>query len=282
MSALADSSAVLDPERLLSQHQAALTLLQSRLADPQLSVLRWLDLACGKGQILAQLDENLTPLQRGKIEYVGFDLNVKFGQFTEMRAAQLALKSAKVEYGELTRFSEIVRKGLQFDFITFTNTIHEINPSNLAGILFDCICRLTPTGSLFVYDMETLPIPELGAVPWKAAEMASIVDALLGGVGVAGYKPAVGGWIHRTVRGWNILIEKSHILHENSGIEISRDQAIGLGCAKIIEVLQRRRDDCCRALESLTKYGSATEGENVQKLAALYEFWAVKRALGEV
>jgi ubiquinone/menaquinone biosynthesis C-methylase UbiE len=44
---------------MLTQHQAALTLLQRLLADPGVSQLNWLDLACGKGQIITHLDENL-------------------------------------------------------------------------------------------------------------------------------------------------------------------------------------------------------------------------------
>ena len=59
MTGIADSSAFRDRERLLSQHQAALTLLQARLSTPGAPQLRWLDLACGRGQIIVSLDDEL-------------------------------------------------------------------------------------------------------------------------------------------------------------------------------------------------------------------------------
>ena len=75
MPGIADSHAVLDEDKLLSQHQAALTLLQHRLADPDVARFSWLDLACGKGQIFSQLESNLSPKLRSKIFYYGYDPN---------------------------------------------------------------------------------------------------------------------------------------------------------------------------------------------------------------
>src|SRR5262249_55342779 len=44
VSSIADSSAIRDATRAFPQHQAAVTLLQSLLADPTREMLRWLDL----------------------------------------------------------------------------------------------------------------------------------------------------------------------------------------------------------------------------------------------
>ena len=52
MSIIGDSSAVLEFARMLPQHQAAITLLSSLLQNPQVDKFYWLDLACGKGQII--------------------------------------------------------------------------------------------------------------------------------------------------------------------------------------------------------------------------------------
>ena len=73
---IGDSSAVLEFERMLPQHQAAITLLSSLLQNPQVDKFYWLDLACGKGQIISQLNENLTIENRKKIIYHGYDINV--------------------------------------------------------------------------------------------------------------------------------------------------------------------------------------------------------------
>src|SRR5262245_60449374 len=211
---LADSHAVLDVDRLLSQHQAALTLLQQRLANPDVARFSWLDLACVKGQIFSMLYGNLIASLRSKIVYFGYDINVDYGRITERRATQLAFQDAKVLIGELVRFSQIVSDGLLFDFVTLTNTIHEIEPNNLAAILFDALARLSKHGLLFVYDMEQLPTPELGAVPWKSSEIETVVGSLLSSIGVKDYSPPVGHWKHRTVSGWNLQIENEHIIRE--------------------------------------------------------------------
>jgi SAM-dependent methyltransferase len=252
------------------------------LADPIVERFDWLDLACGKGQILAQLDENLSASQRSKIAYVGYDLNVEFGRLTEKRSSSLAFKEASVEVGELARFTGIVAHDKLFDFITLTNTIHELEPKNLAGILFDCVARLNDGGSLFVYDMEKLPSPELGAVPWKAPEIEAILTALLRPLGVNGYAPAIGRWRHRNVAGWNTQIEKRHVIREAGSLDGRRVEAVNSASKKIVEILKSRKTECCAALQSLARFGSSTGNESAEEVAFLYEFWAVDHALGEI
>jgi hypothetical protein len=65
MDALADSKAFRDNDRVLPQHQAALLLLQKMLADPKVLSVKWLDLACGRGQILIGINDGLPPRLRG-------------------------------------------------------------------------------------------------------------------------------------------------------------------------------------------------------------------------
>lgn len=279
MIGIADSDAVLDRERLLSQHQAALTLLQQALADPEQLALTWLDLACGKGQILAHLDENLTPAQRAKIDYVGFDLNVEYGRLTEKRATQLGFRSSKVAVGELSQFPSIIGRDEEFDFITLTNTIHEIEPSRLATVLFDCIAHLRIDGRFFVYDMESLPNPELGAVPWRSSEISAILGTLISGLGVKVYSPPVGRWLHRSCMGWNAQIDRKHIWKEVRDIKNRRESVIQTTTEKITEILHRRSGECANVLESLTRFGSATGRESAEEITTLYEFWALHRAL---
>jgi hypothetical protein len=60
MTKLRDSKAILDTERLLTQHQAIITIIQGLLGNPALTEYKWLDLACGKGQIISQLDINIS------------------------------------------------------------------------------------------------------------------------------------------------------------------------------------------------------------------------------
>jgi hypothetical protein len=93
MPAIADSDAFKDPGRVLPQHQAALTLLQGRLSAPSTKRLSWLDLACGRGQIIVSLDENLSPEARAKIEYSAYDLDHEFARETRKTAQRLGFAS---------------------------------------------------------------------------------------------------------------------------------------------------------------------------------------------
>jgi SAM-dependent methyltransferase len=281
MSRLAASTAILEEGRLLSQHQAALTLLQASLAIPGIVRLDWLDLACGKGQILAQLDTNLDPTARARISYVGYDLSDDYCRITASRVETLGLQKTRTLVGELQRFSQVLEENEQFDFVTLTNTVHEIEPGALAGILFDCISRLSPTGRLFAYDMEELPTAELGAVPWRRAEIDAIVAALLAGMDVKQYRPASGHWKHKKVSAWNLQVEKTHILAEAPGFATHRARSIAQATVKTHEILSQRLSDCTKTLDTLTRLGFATDAEKSQELSGLYEYWALQRALGK-
>lgn len=78
-----------EEDRLLAQHQAALTLLQRALLDPKVSNYRWLDLACGRGQIINHLHEILDRSQRQKISYFGYDIKVDYTTITEKKLVHL-------------------------------------------------------------------------------------------------------------------------------------------------------------------------------------------------
>src|SRR5690349_10081573 len=101
MAAIADSDAIFDPERMLPQHQAALTLLQGMLSNPQLAQVRWLDLACGKGQIIAHLQKNLSQKARAKLQLVGYDIDNHHTRLAERTARLMGLAKCDFGIGEL-------------------------------------------------------------------------------------------------------------------------------------------------------------------------------------
>ena len=280
MTSLGDSSAFFDADRLLAQHQAALTLIQDMLSDPACEHLPWLDLACGKGQIIAHLDKNLSTSSRKKIRLVGYDIENAHSKHAKRIAESMELDSYVFEVGSLGKFWENGTTSGPWRFITLTNTTHEIEPSSLAAILTRCIERLAEDGCLFLYDMERLPTPELGAVPWSAAEMKAILATLCHSLGAdPSFEPAVGTWAHRTCNGWNALIRRTHLgLPENFTNRL--DAAIENTSERIRDLLRERALRVRAALESLTEHGPETGEEANEKEFLLYEFWAVSRALG--
>jgi ubiquinone/menaquinone biosynthesis C-methylase UbiE len=279
MDSIADSSAFRDDDRMLPQHQAALTLLQGRLSDPNVKTLTWLDLACGRGQILTGIGGGLSQGARGKVEYVGYDMSHDHALETDKLASTLGFRTHEVKVGYLADFQKLLPVDTKFSFITLTNTIHEVRPAQVGSVLVEAVARLGADGCLFIYDMETIRPPELGAVPWTAGEMAEILASLLSALGVTQYEPAVGTWRHRSCDAWDVQIYREHLGISGATLSSSRPEALAKATEKIASLLATRLDRCYQALDSLTKYGTETADEQTEKERLLHEFWALNRAL---
>lgn len=280
MTTIADSTAFKNSERILPQHQAALTLLQGRLSAPGIARISWLDLACGRGQIIATLDRNLSSQARAKIEYWAYDLNQDFARETRKTAEELGFASFETRIGDLSDFDKILPVGAQFDFITLTNTVHEIEPVRLATLLVNCLERLTPTGSLFIYDMEKIKPPELGAVPWTRDDIRQILLRMLDALGASTYRPEVGLWNHSTCNGWNVQLERQHLNLSREVVTARTGDAVRDTRDEITAMLHGRLKACRAALETLTMCGAETAEEQEDKERLLFEFWSLSRALG--
>jgi len=278
VNSIADSDAFFDPERMLAQHQAALTLLQGMLSDPHAPQIAWLDLASGRGQIISHLQKNLSETERKKIAYQGYDIDNSHSRTAAKTAEAMGLAKYGFEIGEIGQFWQRGSTGGPFDFITLTNTVHEIQPRCLAEILTRCVERLSTNGRLFIYDMEKLPVSELGAVLWTAAEIKKILTALFRSLGSETYEPSVGTWTHRTCNGWNAQIIRSHMQLPENFCDRSAD-AITATATMIASLLELKLKVTMTALESLTRFGAETEEEASNKEGLLFQFWALSRAL---
>jgi len=279
MASIADSDAIKDRKRVLPQHQAALTILEGRLSAPKIAQLSWLDLACGRGQIIVSLDENLSPKARAKIKFSAYDLNQEYARETSKAASQLGFSSLDTFVGDLSDFAKIIPDGTFFDFITLTNTVHEIAPDRLAGLLVHCVGRLTEQGVLYVYDMERIKPPELGALPWTRDDIRQIVHCVLNALGGSTYHPEIARWSHSTCYGWSVQIHREHLGVTRSDSDKNGDVAVQQTQAEIARLLEARLHNCRSALESLTVHGAETAEEQEDKERLLFEFWALSRAL---
>lgn len=277
--ALSDSNAYRKDGRNLPQHQAALTLLQGLLSNPQITSFEWLDLACGRGQILCCLNDNLSVQARGKLRYVGYDVRDEYTRETSRTARDLGLNAHSVKVGELGDFSKVVGAEKIFDFITLTNTVHEVGSQQLAEILVECVLRLSDAGCLFIYDMETIKPFELGAVPWTTEEARSIICTVATSLGAKNYEPEVGRWNHNSCDAWNIQLQRAHLGVGRAELIEHRGIAIDTTASQIRTLLLRKHGQTKRALESLTRYGAETQAERDDKERLLFDFWALSRAL---
>ncbi len=263
---------------MLSQHQSALTILQGMVANPAISEIKWLDLASGRGQIIAHLSRNLSDDERKKIHFLGYDVDNANTRDAARISQNLKLSKASFEIGDLSTFHEHSTTVGPWDFLTLTNTIHEISTSSFSRIIINCLTRLSDRGCLFIYDMESLPSPELGAVLWTAPEIRSILTKIFIDFGCEKYRPSVGTWSHKTCDGWNVQIQRQHIDFPDGYLERA-NEVIGSTARHIEELLKDKFRQVTGALESLTKFGSETGEESQAKEKLLFDYWAISRAL---
>jgi hypothetical protein len=276
---IADSSAVKDDRRLLTQHQAALTLLQASLADPAISRVHWLDLACGRGQIIIALQDNFSAAERAKLIYYAFDADQRYLHETARTAQRLGFADVRTKVGNLADFARLVDSETLFDFVTFTNTAHEVRPVVLAQLLVDVILRLASRGCLFMYDMEYVNPPELGAIPWSSAEFVDLMQSVMDAFGINNYSPAIGRWRHSSTVGWNLQLHRHHLGIDSPTASAARDRAVAALSERMRHLLRAKLSACTDSLESITCLGPETPEEDEAKVRQLYDFWSLKRAL---
>jgi len=281
MSSIADSNAILDNERQLGQHQAVITLLQGILADPGLANFYWLDLACGKGQIINHLDLNLPAESRLKLSYFGYDLKSDYAKIAERRASSLGLKYFKFEIGDLLNFPKIFKSEIKFDLITITNTVHEMDPNTLASVFFYSLQRLKDKGELFIYDMNSLESPELGAITWEESEMKEIFTHFLKLFDQKNSPPVCGTWRHSSCKGWNVRINRAFYKFNGNVLDDPKEaeKIIANAGDKILEVIKRKLELVRAALDSLTICGAESINERSEIQTKLFEFWSLSRSL---
>ncbi|MGL1892179.1 MAG: class I SAM-dependent methyltransferase [Spirochaetaceae bacterium] len=278
-----DSSAVLDKERQFPQHQAILTLIQDTLQDPRITTYNWLDLACGKGQIISNLDNNIDPIYTKKISYSGYDVRDDYLQLVRKKIESLELHKSDIITGELKNFHSVLQPQEKFDLISLTNVIHEVDSESLATLIFESFIRLNDDGMLFIYDMDRLSKQELGAVVWSQTEFAEIVQHFIDSILQDGkvFKVVSGQWTHSTCNGWNINIKRSYLEVDKTKIESSESLIANLDI-KIKKILERKYNSCTLTLDTYTNYGTDSSEDKELLLDELYNFWSITRALGRL
>lgn len=283
MVANADSHSLFTPERIWSQHQAVLTLINGALADPKRDAFSWLDLGCGKGQIIAQVQENVfSPNLRRKITYLGFDIEQNDARNTIVTAAKNELKDASVTIGDMADFPKLIDATKHFNLITITNTLHELRPRDLCSVLFEAAMRLMPDGVLYVYDMEALTPPELGAVTWNARDVSAIFLAIFGETGIKEDSLGLQRWLHSTTTGWSVQLTRANLLVDDNALAKLHDSAIHAGSDATKKIVTSKLADAERALEAITLARTElSEEEQESEQRNLRSFWSLSRALRE-
>jgi len=280
MSAIHDSNAIYNKEKMLIQHQAILTLIQKEVGNPEISTYRWLDLGCGKGQLITNLESNFSTETRAKIIYSAYDVKDDYVTGTVKIAEKLGFQNFSGKTGDILDFPNIYNSSEKFEFISLTNAVHELSPGIISQVLFEAIIRLENTGLLFMYDMEELPIPELGAITWSCLEMKEILKCLIESIPVTNrYFPETGQWQHHSCNAWNVILHRGYLGVSNQILFEKKETIIKVINEKIRDLISRKLKKCSDSLDALTKYGPETESEEKFKMKLLFDYWALNRFL---
>lgn len=110
LTVIADFTAARD-KRVFAQHQAAITLMQAALSEPAKTSYRWLDLACGRGQMIQALRDGRSNQSHAKLSYLGFDVREEFARETRRIAEGLSLANVEVKVGDLSDFDKLLPAG---------------------------------------------------------------------------------------------------------------------------------------------------------------------------
>ena len=219
------------------------------------------------------------PELRGKIGYHAYDIENQHTRISEKIAKGLNFRGVHVEVGEMEHFGKIFPAEQKFSFISFTNTVHELRPTMIGSLLVALLLRLSGNGILYIYDMETLPTPELGAVPWDGDDFKKLLIGIFADLGCQAIPLLVQRWEHSSCSGWSVNLHRNHLQVSDDKIVAGSDKAIDGAKATIAQILAFRLHTTAEALEALTRFGPDNEEEKRRMTKLLYDFWSLERAL---
>lgn len=276
---ISDSSAVL-LQRVLPHQQEALSALHSILANYQSNdPFDWLDVACGRGQMITHLDDALPADERAKIHYFGYDINNEYVREAEGLGRRFGLKGTTPIIGHLNDFARLVSPEKKFSFITFTNAIHELPPSIFGALFLELFLRLKPGGTIFIYDMETLPELELGAIPWKTAEVHRLLSFIFKAAGANNKPPAPQRWRLTKCSTWSVRIRREDLDLDDATFAVRFSEIRTKTDEFVKNLFQQKLTGTTEQLQSLMESGGkeTTPEEHKEKLNLLSDYWSLTR-----
>lgn len=273
---LADSDSI-KMDSILVPHSNAISILTYLLNLNISSDIHWIDLACGKGQILTQLRDNLDNNYRHRIKISLIDLNNESLRIATDIAEKLGFGGVTQKVSDLYSYCNTGLIENSFEYITLINTLHEIKPKELGLLIIKCIVALKDNGVFYIFDQEELPVKELGATTWSSIEISNVLNDYFDKCAID-YRVYANKWNHKTVSSWSLQIQKTNILNTNN-LKLLSNQAVLESL--IQKALILKADINKKALTSLTKFGGSTENEDENKIENLYDYWALTKALEE-
>lgn len=126
--------------------------------------------------------------------------------------------------------------------------------------------------------MESLTKPELGALPWRSAEINNLLNSAFEELATE-FRVAPSGWSHSSCKGWSVTIQREYINKTDDEIQKSQSCITERLEQEIDKILKERFTECNRMLETFCRFGADNAEDMSARHIALYEFWALSRAM---
>ncbi len=142
--------------------------------------IKWLDLCCGKGNILNHIKPTLGT-SCSRVIYNGLDIDITHIEACRNIVVEHALdnclkKPIDLSVQDLAKPFELKDK---FDIVTILNVLHEIPPYDIYKLLKNAFKVCNYNGSVLIIDMCKLPHLEWKAITWNKDLLSELLTPIL-------------------------------------------------------------------------------------------------------
>lgn len=251
--------------------------------------IKWLDLCCGRGNVLKHITTTLGELSR-RVKYYGVDINLEHRNECQETIRKMGLNDhlaapPQVFVGDILKPWNM-DQGTQFDIVTLLNVLHEIPPFSIYSVLRNALDRCKYTGLVLIVDMCSLPRLEWQAITWQKEHLLNLMSPLLKqnkGVSLVQHSIPISIYPRR-VDVWALRLRKSIVRTrvfpkwEWREKDTKHRNIVKSYLLRKKTGLSEQIETICRDTGELLVVGKEkAENENLRKL--LLEYWAVSEAL---
>lgn len=268
--------------RMFASHRSVLDALRYLVLPHHRGVVTWLDVGCGRGQVLHGIQNMIGPEGVKRIRYVGCDGDRAYCAEAERFAQECGMADPEILCFRFDRLEEKLSH-LRADFVSMVNVFHELGPRLLATTLCDSLCRLSARGVMHVHDMTALDPgrPELGAVCWRADEVEGILDPLLTLFDWGGQSLRVQQYGNDEARDWSLDLQRQALTVSSDELARRRDRIVTDVSRAILNALRRKQAAHHSALKAFLQDPPATDAHRAEAARQVCEHWTISAWLEE-
>ncbi len=169
---------------LRARHTPALTdefafFLSQQIARSDKKQVTWLDVGCGRGQLLKEACRSLRMDQRCRVAYTGYDCTLDFVEDCNATIESLRIDNSRARQGEFDGMDALFNAG-PFDVISVVELISDLHLHLVPRLVLN-IFRLCHSSTVLCFsDLRKLTSSSAspGMLPWSEEEINPFVAAI--------------------------------------------------------------------------------------------------------